>query len=114
MHPRYFLRWPQARDAQLDAFIATLPRTIEVGTQEEAYTHMGFFPRATLGVEQYPDYALFDWQYPQSNWVIRDGPRIRAQSAEGRYHLVRANDGIELYARIGAKPKSIARRSPAW
>ncbi|MBV9149620.1 MAG: DUF2079 domain-containing protein [Candidatus Eremiobacteraeota bacterium] len=114
LHPRYFLRWPGARDAQLDRFINSLPHDREIGTQEEAYTHMGFFPGATLGIEQHPDYALFDWQYPDSNWVIRDGPRIRAERAAGRYRLVRAQNGIELYERIGRKPAGTARRSPAW
>ena len=114
LHPRYFLRWPQARDAQLDRFIASLPRNIEVGTQEEAYTHMGFFPKATLGIEQYPDFALFDWQYPDSNWVLRDGPRIQAERRAGKYRLLRAQNGIELYERVGPKPPNIPRRSPAW
>ena len=114
LHPRYFLRWPQARDAQLDSFIATLPTNAEIGTQEEAYTHMGFFPRATLGIEQYPDFALFDWSYPDSNWVLRDGPRMRNAFRSGRYRLARAENGIELYQRIGPKPAGIPRRSPAW
>ncbi|MBV8728128.1 MAG: DUF2079 domain-containing protein [Candidatus Eremiobacteraeota bacterium] len=114
LHPRYFLRLPQPKDAQLDAFIDTLPRDREIGTQEEAYTHMGFFPHATLGIEQYPDYALFDWQYPDSNWLLRDGPRMRAEQARGRYRLLRSENGIELYERIGRKPANIPRRSPAW
>lgn len=114
LHPRYFLRWPQARDARLDAFISTLPRDIEVGTQEEAYTHMGFFPNATLGVERYPRYALFDWQYPDSNWIIRDGPLIRRESARGRYRLIRSQDGIELHERVGSRPRDIPATSPAW
>jgi len=114
LHPRYFLRWPQARDARLDAFISTLPRDMDVGTQEEAYTHMGFFPKATLGMEQYPQYALFDWQYPDSNWVIRDGPKIRRESARGRYRLVRSQSGIELYQRVGSKRPGVPVTSPAW
>jgi uncharacterized membrane protein len=114
LHPRYFLRWPEARDAQLDAFLNALPRTIEIGTQEEAYTHMGFFPWATLGIERYPQYALFDWRYPDSNWIVRDGPRIRSERVRGRYRLVRAQDGIELYERIGPKPSGLPATSPAW
>jgi uncharacterized membrane protein len=114
LHPRYFLRWPQVRDAQLDAFLDTLPRNAEIGTQEEAYTHMGFFPRATLGIERFPQYALFDWQYPDSNWIVRDGPRIRSERVRGRYRLVRAQDGIELYERVGPRPRGVPAMSPAW
>ncbi|MDP9017210.1 MAG: DUF2079 domain-containing protein [Candidatus Eremiobacteraeota bacterium] len=114
LHPRYFLRMPQARDAQLDAFLARLPSNAEIGTQEEAYTHMGFFPGATLGMEQYPQFALFDWQYPESNWVIRDGPKIQEDVIRKRYRVVRATEGIVLYERIGAKPADAARTNPSW
>ena len=114
LHPKYFLRMPDQRDAQLDAFLATLPADVDLGTQEEAFTHMGFYPQATLGMEEYPRYALFDWNYPDSNWVIRDGPKIRAEVARNRYRVVRARDGIELFERIGPKPPDALRSSPAW
>lgn len=114
LHPKYFLRVPRPQDAQLDAFIATLPTNLEVGTQEEAYTHMGFYPRATLGMEQYPDYALFDWNDPDSNWVVRDGPKIRAEVRKGRYRIVREDRGIVLYRRTGPKPAQARTTSPAW
>ncbi|PZR57979.1 MAG: hypothetical protein DLM50_04485 [Candidatus Meridianibacter frigidus] len=114
LHPRYFLRLPQPRDAQLDAFIARLPATAEIGTQEEAYTHMGFFPHATLGMETYPRFALFDWSYPDSNWLIRDGPKIKAAAKRGKYRLVRSEANITLYERNGAKPANTPTVSPAW
>ncbi|MBV8245111.1 MAG: DUF2079 domain-containing protein [Candidatus Eremiobacteraeota bacterium] len=114
LHPRYFLRWPDARDARLDRFIASLPAGIDLGTQEEAYTHMGFFPNATLGMEEYPRYALFDWEYPDSNWIVRDGPRIRAAVRAGDYRVVRRDGGIALYERIGPKPPEALHASPAW
>lgn len=114
LHPKYFLRVPQAKDAQLDAFIATLPAGIDVGTQEEAFTHMGFYPHATLGMEGYPQYALFDWNYPDSNWVIRDGPKIERDVSRGRYRIARRENGIVLYERVGAKPPGAATASPAW
>lgn len=114
LHPKYFLRLPQAADAQLDAFIGTLPPTIDLGTQEEAYTHMGFYPRATLGMEEYPQYALFDWKYPDSNWVLRDGPQIKREVARGRYRVVRSENGIVLYERVGPKPANALTSSPAW
>ncbi|MDQ6929329.1 MAG: DUF2079 domain-containing protein [Candidatus Eremiobacteraeota bacterium] len=113
LHPKYFLRIPQSKDRQLDAFIATLPAKIDVGTQEEAYTHMGFYPNATLGMERFPQYALFDWNYPDSNWVIRDGAKMRAALAAGRYKIARSNDGIVLYERVGPKPARPA-YGPVW
>ncbi len=114
MHPGYFLRVPRAKDAQLDAFITSLPRNIDVGTQEEAFTHMGFYRGATLGFEQYPQYALFDGNFPDSNWVIRDGEKIKAAVAAGRYKVVRTQDGITLYERVGPKPRDALASSPAW
>jgi len=114
LHPRYFLRVPTADDANLDRFIAGLPLQLELGTQEEAYTHMGFYPNATLGIERYPQYALFDWRYPQSNWVIRDGPKIRAAVRARQYRLVRQRDGIALYVRVIPKPRHLPQISPAW
>ena len=114
LHPKYFLRVPQVADTNLDRFIGTLPKSIDVGTQEEAYTHMGFYPGATLGMEEYPQYALFDWNYADSNWVIRDGPKIKSDVARGRYRVVRSQDGIVLYERIGPKPADALTSSPAW
>ncbi|MBC5815113.1 MAG: DUF2079 domain-containing protein [Candidatus Eremiobacteraeota bacterium] len=114
LHPKYFLRIPQAADAQLDQFIAGLPHDIDLGTQEEAFTHMGFYPGATLGMEEYPQYALFDWHYPDSNWVMRDGPKIKTEVARGGYRIVRSENGIVLYQRIGPKPRSALTSSPAW
>jgi uncharacterized membrane protein len=114
LHPKYFLRVPQQADAQLDAFIATLPAGIDLGTQEEAYTHMGFYPRATLGMEEYPQFALFDWNYPDSNWVLRDGPQIKREVMRGGYRIVRSENGIVLYERVGAKPPNALTSSPAW
>lgn len=114
LHPKYFLRVPTAGDAQLDAFIASLPPDIEVGTQEEAYTHMGFYRGATLGMEQYPRYALFDWNYPDSNWVVRDGPRIKADVARKVYRVTRSENGIVLYERSGPKPPDALKTNPAW
>ncbi|GAC1651839.1 MAG: hypothetical protein NVS9B12_00620 [Vulcanimicrobiaceae bacterium] len=114
LHPKYFLRAPDIRDAQLDRFIASLPEQIDVGTQEEAFTHMGFYRYATLGMEQYPQYALFDWNFPDSNWVVRDGPRILAAVKTGRYQIERSQDNIVLYRRVGAKPAGLPDASPAW
>ncbi|MFN2528975.1 MAG: DUF2079 domain-containing protein [Candidatus Baltobacteraceae bacterium] len=114
LHPKYFLRMPRAADGQLDQFIASLPKNIDLGTQEEAFTHMGFFPDATLGMEEYPQYALFDWNYPDSNWVLRDGPKIKTEVAHGGYHIVRSQNGIVLYERTGPKPRTALRSSPAW
>ena len=113
LHPRYFLRVPQNRDRQLDAFIGTLPKSIDVGTQEEAFTHMGFYRNATLGMERFPQYALFDWNYPDSNWVIRDGTKMRAALAAGRYKVARSSDGIVLYERVGPPPAR-APSGPVW
>ncbi|MBD5657467.1 MAG: DUF2079 domain-containing protein [Candidatus Eremiobacteraeota bacterium] len=101
LHPKYFLRAYQPRDAHLDHFLTTLPPQLDVGTQEEIYTHLGFDRRATLGIECLPAYALFDFDYPDSNWVIRDGPLLKTLVTQHRYELMRADGAIKLFARIG-------------
>jgi len=113
LHPHYFLRSYEPRDARLDAFLATLPPQLEVGTQEEAYTHLGFDRNATLGIECLPRYALFDFDFPDSNWVVRDGPLLRALVAQGRYRLERRDGGIELYRRRGPAGRAPGAPPPA-
>jgi hypothetical protein len=101
LHPRYFLGPYRARDARLDRFLTTLPPQLDVGTQEELYTHLGFDPRATLGIECLPRFALFDFDYPASNWIVRDGPLLRALVARGTYRPVRSDGKIRLFERTG-------------
>lgn len=100
LHPGYFLHAPAARDVRLDTFLGSLPPSIDVATQEEAYTHLAATdPHATLVPEFSPDalhscYLLFDQEYPQSVRLIE----FHSYAAQVKgYRAVRRDGGITLY-----------------
>jgi uncharacterized membrane protein len=99
LHPGDFLGLPAARDARLDAFLARLPADAAVGTQEEAYTHLGFDPNAQIGISGDPDYVLVDRDFPKSIQLVAMEPTLLHEIADGRYVLDERDGGIELYRR---------------
>jgi uncharacterized membrane protein len=112
LHPGYFLRVPAARDAQLDAYLMRLPSDIAVGTQEEAYTHLGFHPRAQLGLAGNPEYLLLDRDFTDSVWLGWMERSLRAERKAASYRLIERRGGIELYSRL-IRPSFPNRRSRA-
>jgi uncharacterized membrane protein len=100
LHPGYFLRIPQERDRRLDAYLATLPPDISVGTQEEAYTHLGFDPHAQLGVANLPEYVLLDRDFPESVWLAWMDPVLKRARVAGTYRLIDRANGVEFYRRV--------------
>jgi uncharacterized membrane protein len=99
LHPGYFLRVPDARDARLDSWLARLPAQARIGTQEEAYTHLGMDPNAQLGIAGEPEYVLLDREYPDSVWLAWTDPLLRRAVAQGRYRLEGREGKIEFYQR---------------
>jgi len=99
LHPGDFLAIPGARDARLDAFLARLPADMSVGTQEEAYTHLGFDPNAQIGLAGEPDYVLVDRDFPRSIQLVAMEPELAREIAAGTYTLEERDGGIELYRR---------------
>jgi uncharacterized membrane protein len=102
LHPGDFLARPGPRDARLDAFLARLPADTSVGTQEEAYTHLGFDPNAQIGLAGDPDYVLVDHDYPKSIQLVAMEPLLRRDVAAGTYTLQERDGGIELYRRAAS------------
>jgi hypothetical protein len=99
LHPGDFLGIPGARDVRLDAFLTRLPADASVGTQEEAYTHLGFDPNAQIGIGGDPDYVLVDHDFPKSIQLVAMGPTLAHDVAVGYYVLEERDGGIELYRR---------------
>jgi uncharacterized membrane protein len=105
LHPGLNLHRPQARDVALDRFLATLPRNIDVATQEEAYTHMALDdPRATLlpetaSTHERACFILIDEDYPDSPRLQEYGSAVQAFIRARQYVLVRRTGAIVLYKR---------------
>lgn len=105
LHPGLNLRGVQARDIDLDGFLATLPRNLDVATQEEAYTHLALAdPRARL-LPELPTapldacFVLVDRNYPESPRLQEYAAALRVLIRERRYVVVRHSGAVALYAR---------------
>ena len=103
LHPRLNLRAPQARDAALDAVLASLPHDVSIATQEEAYTHIALDdPNARLLPED-PSagedacYVLIDRDFPDSPRLQEYGAALAELVSEHQYTLVKKAGGVELY-----------------
>ena len=99
LHLGHFLRWPDARDAATNAAIASIPHAASVGTYDEIYAHLGFFPRATVGVRRDPQYVVYDESYVSAAWTPRILPDVQRALADGTYRVISRRDGIVLLAR---------------
>lgn len=114
LHPGYFLRPPQARDASLERFIHTLPAKMDVATQEEAYTHLAATDPNAAVLPSRPGgridacYVLIDRAYPHSPRLVESGAHLRRLTAMRVYVAVRRDGPIVLYRR-----GSCASRSPS-
>lgn len=111
LHPGYFLRPYSTADARLDRFLAKLPAQIEMGTQEEAYTHLGFDARAQLGLGGGPRYALFDRDFADSVWLRFCAQPLADALDAGQYRLIERDGGIDFYERVDP-PVSPVRAPP--
>jgi uncharacterized membrane protein len=99
LHLGHFLRLPNARDAAAVATIARVPQSSSVGTYDEIYAHLGFFPRAAIGVGNRPEYVLYDDRYASTAWTQRINPQVRQALADRIYAIVSDDDGVMLLKR---------------
>jgi hypothetical protein len=104
-HWGHYLGKRTAHDATLDAFLASLPPGMEVGTHDEIYAHLGLDPNASLGLKRDPHYVLIDTTFAHSYWVEQMSPALAKAVAGGTYRRVGSTDGIDLYERTGASPR---------
>jgi uncharacterized membrane protein len=99
LHLGHFLGRPNARDAQIRAAIAQLPRDASIGTYDEIYAHLGLFPRASVGVKTHPQYVLFDTHYASVYWDGTVLPQLKQAREAGLYRLEWQSDGVVLLRR---------------
>ncbi len=99
LHLGHFLRMPDAADAATNAAIERIPGTASVGTYDEIYAHLGFFPQAAIGVRLHPQYVLYDGRYASTAWTQRIFPQIRRDVSGGTYRVVAVQDGVTLLER---------------
>jgi hypothetical protein len=103
LHPGYFLRARTAADAQLDAFLATLPHDVSVATQEEAYTHLAATDPNAGVLPETSDrpvnacYILVDSAFAASPRLVESKPLVERLLNERVYVLDRRDGEISLY-----------------
>jgi uncharacterized membrane protein len=100
LHLGHFLRPLQPQDAATNALIARIPSDASIGTYDEIYAHLGFFPRAQVGLAADPDYVLMDERYKSVAWNTKSLPYLQEAVREGRYVAVSGVDGVTLYRRL--------------
>ncbi len=123
LHPGYFLRPPAARDTRLGRFLRSLPPSIDVATQEEAYTHLAatdsnatLLPETielTSGSAVRACYILIDPDYPDSVRLIEAEPLVKQLVASGKYAIVTRAEAIVLYRARSCPSSSSALRAAA-
>lgn len=99
LHLGHFLGWPTRANAAADAFIANMPHDASVGSYDEMYAHLGFFPHAAVGLRGGPHYVLYDARYASATWNGRILPRVRAALGAGVYRVAAERDGVFLLQR---------------
>ena len=99
LHLGHFLRLPNAADAATDALIATIPPGAPVGSYDEIYAHLGFYPNAQAGLRGDPEYVLENERYASAIWNGKWLPQLRTAVANGKYGAVANRDGVVLYQR---------------
>ncbi len=99
LHLGHFLRMPQPQDAATDALISRIPRDASIGTYDEIYAHLGFFPKAQVGLQGTPEYVLMDGRYSSAAWDTNWLPLLRRDVRAAVYLPVAGDDGVILYRR---------------
>ncbi len=98
-HWGHYLRARNGGDVALDRVLTSLPRDASIGAPDEIYAHLGFDPRASLGLGRAPRMAIVDLAHTDS--ALGRAMRAQLQSAIGMraYRLFRRQNDIELYVR---------------
>ncbi len=99
LHLGHFLGRPTASDAEINALIGKLPRSASIGTYDEIYAHLGFFPNAAVGVAGDPEYVIYGTQYRSVYWNGTVLPKIDQAVTAGIYHPVSEKSGVVLLRR---------------
>ncbi len=86
-----------AHDRARDRVLARLEPGLDVGASDALYAHLGFDPRARLGLDGAPRYALVDAKDRTSFFDAHWAPIVA--SAASPYRLLWEDDGLGLYER---------------
>lgn len=98
-HWAHYLRARNLHDAVLDRAVARLPADIDVGTFDETYAHLGFDPRAQLGMARAPRYVLVDATLRNSWFTVAALPVLQSGMRSGAYRRIWGEDGVQLFER---------------
>ncbi len=108
-HYAHFLHPRTAHDAELDRALARVLPGADLGTQDELFTHLGFDPRASLGLTREPACLLFDRTSASVFWLGRDRPALEAALQRGEYRHAESFGDLDLYVRPGTAPGACLR-----
>ena len=114
-HWAHYYRLRTAHDAVLDRIIAKVPGDADVGSFDEAYTHLSLDPNARIGMYTTPDFFLYDSHYDGVTWRVNIVPRLAAVVCTGYFAPVMSEDGVTLFRRVAPVPTEVyfeAKRSP--
>ena len=101
-HWGHNLRARTAHDAARDRALARLDPASEVGVSDALFAHLGFDPKAMLGLDRAPRYALVDTRDRSSYVDKRWAPIVTRGVATGALRLLWTEDGLGLYERRSA------------
>lgn len=97
----YLYRPPDAHDAAIQATIDSLPAGADVGASEQIFSHLGFFPKATVGIDH--RYVVVDTRQRDLSAVwIPDQRALEGAIRRGRFRELRSDDGVVLYERTAS------------
>ncbi|MBV8147691.1 MAG: DUF2079 domain-containing protein, partial [Candidatus Eremiobacteraeota bacterium] len=99
LHLGHFLRPLEAQDAATEELISRIPTTTSVGTYDEIYAHLGFYPEAAIGLARHPQYVLMDERYASAAWSAATLPELHNDVQRGTYRVVTSRDGVTLFER---------------
>jgi uncharacterized membrane protein len=99
LHLGHYLRGLRPSDAATRALIARIPPRASIGTYDEIYAHLGFYPRAAVGLRNDPEYVIYNRRYASAFWNGVVLPRLRRELATHAYRVVEAKDDVLLLRR---------------
>lgn len=102
LHLGHFLRARNAADGATDAMLLRVPPNASIGTYDEIYAHLGFYPNAAVGVKERPEYVIEDSAYRSARWNGFWLPQLRTAIDKGTYTLLAQDRGVLLYSRTGS------------
>jgi uncharacterized membrane protein len=96
----YLYRPPDAHDALLQRTVETLPAHVQIGTEDEIFSHLGLDPNASIDLTG-KQWILFDRTHYSDKWRLVDEPLVSNLLAQKQYTVVSDRYGIVLLRKKG-------------